>query len=106
MRLLSCLRPLAARLSSPRPRAIAPRRSFRPRLEGLEDRTTPSAGGLLDPTFGSGGIAVNNFSSKETVADIALQSDGKILTAGYTSNSGTGFDFAVARYNANGTLDA
>src|SRR6185503_16425796 len=35
---------------------------------------------------------------------VALQSDGKVLVAGFTV-TGRGTDFAVVRYNANGTLD-
>ncbi|MEO7960590.1 MAG: hypothetical protein ABIR19_03525, partial [Ginsengibacter sp.] len=34
----------------------------------------------------------------------ALQSDGKLVTAGYTYN-GNNFDIALSRYNINGTLD-
>src|SRR5438309_1028731 len=36
---------------------------------------------------------------------VALQIDGKIIVAGYTSTAAGGVDFAVIRYNANGTLD-
>jgi hypothetical protein len=38
---------------------------------------------------------------------VALQSDGKLVVVGqsYTNNDYSGEDFAVARYNANGTLD-
>jgi uncharacterized delta-60 repeat protein len=36
---------------------------------------------------------------------MALQSDGKIVVAGYSDTPGTGFDFATVRYNADGTLD-
>ena len=39
---------------------------------------------------------------------VALQSDGKIVVVGRTgfgSPFGDSFDFAVARYNPNGTLD-
>ncbi|HEY7159987.1 MAG TPA: hypothetical protein VH815_01955, partial [Acidobacteriota bacterium] len=50
--------------------------------------------GSVDPTFGSGG----NVSVISTA--IALQSDGKILTAGSSAN-----DFAVIRLNPNGSLD-
>lgn len=38
------------------------------------------------------------------VESVAVQADGKIVAAGYVFN-GTWFDAAVARYNANGTLD-
>ena len=37
---------------------------------------------------------------------IAIQSDGKVLVAGQTrASAGSQFDFALARYNTNGTLD-
>jgi len=35
---------------------------------------------------------------------VILQPDGKILVAGYSHN-GTTFDFALVRYNADGTLN-
>ena len=43
--------------------------------------------------------------SPETMAtSVALQADGKIVVAGYSFN-GSNYDFAVARYNADGSLD-
>jgi len=36
---------------------------------------------------------------------VLVQADGKIVVAGYSVGSPTGLDFAVVRYNANGTLD-
>jgi uncharacterized delta-60 repeat protein len=66
----------------------------------LEDRTTPS-GGLLDPTFGSGGTVLNNFgSSQHALTDVKVLTDGELLTVGYVNG-----DFAAARYNADGTFD-
>ncbi|MEJ7665424.1 MAG: delta-60 repeat domain-containing protein [Hymenobacter sp.] len=38
-------------------------------------------------------------------SSVAIQSDGKIVAAGYSYNDGTDDDFAVVRYNPNGTLD-
>ncbi|MCX6928093.1 MAG: choice-of-anchor D domain-containing protein [Verrucomicrobia bacterium] len=64
------------------------------------------ADGTLDNSFGSGGkvtIAINNYGGY--ARSVAVQSDGKIVVAGYCFN-GSDNDFAVARYNANGTLDA
>src|SRR5262245_39289225 len=97
-------------------RAFAARPAARPRpparrlgLEGLEDRTTPS-GGLLDPTFGSGGFVLKTSSSDFFFADVLVQDDGKIVAGGLGNNlaggrTTTGSDFAVARYNPDGTLD-
>jgi uncharacterized delta-60 repeat protein len=62
--------------------------------------------GALDGTFGSGGKATADFGNAETSTCIALQTDGKILVAGYTYNSSTGYtDFALARFLVTGTLD-
>jgi uncharacterized delta-60 repeat protein len=59
--------------------------------------------GYLDPVFGSDGTVTTDFPQGGDVAlDVALQSDGKIVAAGVARDS----RFAVARYNANGTLDS
>ena len=63
------------------------------------------ADGTLDSSFGSGGkviTAINNYGGYGK--SVAVQSDGKIVVAGECSNSRDN-DFAVARYNPNGTLD-
>jgi len=60
-----------------------------------------NSNGTLDTTFGSGGKAVTDFGVDDRAFSVALQSDGKIVDAGMT-----GADFALARYNTNGTLDA
>src|SRR5215471_11982559 len=59
-----------------------------------------SAGGGLDPGFGDGGIVITNLTGSDFSFAIALQPDGKILTAG-TSR----FGFTLVRYNPDGTLD-
>jgi len=106
MHLSQWLRPLTARLTRTRtrPRRAPHRLAFRPCVEGLEDRTTPS-GGLLDPTFGSGGTAINSFGSGgQSITDVKVLPDGKLLTAG-TVNFPNNSEFNAARYNADGTLD-
>jgi uncharacterized delta-60 repeat protein len=61
--------------------------------------------GSLDSGFGVGGKVTTSFSSSGDAANaIAIQSDGKIVVAGYESSSGVP-KFAMARYNSNGTLD-
>jgi len=56
--------------------------------------------GALDHTFGGDGIVTTDFGSSEEAYTIAIQSDGKIVAAGYT-----GGDVALARYTVNGALD-
>ncbi|MFI5405685.1 MAG: T9SS type A sorting domain-containing protein [Nitrososphaerales archaeon] len=61
--------------------------------------------GDLDNTFGVNGFVLTQIgTSSDQINSLALQSDGKILAAGYTY-SGTTFKFALARYDQNGTLD-
>ena len=67
--------------------------------------TASAADGDLDTTFGTGGIATTHLGSLYDYGEsVALQSDGKIVTAGYFYN-GTDYDFALVRYNNDGTLD-
>ena len=64
-----------------------------------------NANGSLDSTFGTGGKVTTAIGSgNDRIRAIALQSDGKIVAAGY-ANNGTDWDFALARYNADGSLD-
>lgn len=59
-----------------------------------------NANGTSDATFNPGGIGANGF-----IGAVALQADGRILIAGgFTSYNGTP-TLALARLNANGTLD-
>jgi hypothetical protein len=53
----------------------------------LEDRLTPS-GGLLDPTFGSGGIVNLPPATAATPRAVAVQPDGEIVIAGGAPWSG------------------
>jgi uncharacterized delta-60 repeat protein len=63
--------------------------------------------GTLDKTFsGDGRLTTSIGPNFDYGSSIALQSDGKILVAGLSQkgpNQGT--NFALARYNSNGTLD-
>lgn len=63
-----------------------------------------SDGTTLDTGFGTSGIVRIDFIDSDYAYAMALQSDGKILLAGYTNNS-SNFDFPIVRYNTNGTLD-
>ena len=60
--------------------------------------------GSLDATFGSGGTTTVAFGSlANPLGGAARRPDGKIVIAGYTQD---GEDVAVARLNADGSLDA
>lgn len=62
--------------------------------------------GTLDYSFGVGGEVVTAFgSSSDYPWSVAVQMDGKILVAGQTTNSELYTEFALARYNENGSLD-
>ena len=62
--------------------------------------------GSLDSSFGNGGKVITPIGNAEDIAvAMALQSDGKIVTAGGTTISQTDVDFALARYNTDGSLD-
>ncbi len=64
--------------------------------------------GTLDSSFGDAGKVLTDFSSlgSSSSSDIALQSDGKIVVSGSSSNSNSSIQlFHVARYNASGSLD-
>src|SRR5215471_16936724 len=68
-----------------------------------------AADGALDPTFGQQGKLKTDFHRSNDLAHgMALQPDGKIIVAGisFIGISAAGGDFAVARYNTDGTLDS
>jgi uncharacterized delta-60 repeat protein len=63
--------------------------------------------GTLDTTFGSGGAALANPAGiNDQGFDVAIQADGKIVEAGWSTGRTTSNDFALARFNADGSLDA
>lgn len=59
--------------------------------------------GRLDQTFGTAGKVTTDFAN--IITSIAIQPDGKIIAGGNVSNRDTNTDFAVARYNKDGSLD-
>jgi uncharacterized delta-60 repeat protein len=62
--------------------------------------------GTLDTSFGTGGLVSTDFGSPwERATSVAIQPDGKIVVAGQ-SVVGWFNDFALARYNPDGTLDS
>ena len=67
--------------------------------------------GSLDRSFGNGGIVTTNFPQGSYAFDVALQPDGKIIAAGtvfvnFDPGESSNTDFALARYNPDGTPDA
>jgi uncharacterized delta-60 repeat protein len=74
------------------------------------------ADGSLDDTFHAGGVVLTDFTCAmdhidEAGADVAIQPDGKIVVAGYADDgvvwdSPTWGEFALARYNPDGSRDA
>ncbi len=61
--------------------------------------------GTLDPSFNSDGMVTTAVGrGDDEIAALALQDDGRILAAGYSVN-GTARDFALVRYNVDGSLD-
>jgi uncharacterized delta-60 repeat protein len=67
--------------------------------------------GSLDQTFGTGGKVKTHFpgvdNTGSSATSVALQPDGKLVVGGYRKESDrTPHEFALARYNSNGTLDS
>ncbi len=61
-----------------------------------------AAASQFDMNFGTAGKVVTDFGGFDSLRDIVIQADGKIVAVGGTD---VGSDFAVARYNIDGTLD-
>ncbi len=75
---------------------------------GIAGRAAVAADGDLDPAFGKGGKVLTDFSQSTDIAyAAAVQPDGKLVVVGttYINNDYTEEDFALARYNPDGTLD-
>lgn len=50
------------------------------------------------------GIITTDFGSFDYASSVTVQTNGKILVAGYSWIGGN-YDFALVRYNSNGSLD-
>jgi uncharacterized delta-60 repeat protein len=66
--------------------------------------------GSLDRSFGNGGIVTTTFPEGSYASAVALQPDGKIIAAGtvfvdFIIGESSNTDFALARYNPDGTAD-
>lgn len=98
-------------------RSLSARKSFLSRsaialtLAGLllSSNVLPSAhaaAGDLDPTFGAGGkVTTDFFDSEDQCSAIVIQPDGKIVVAGSAVLPFPENEFALARYNPDGSLD-
>jgi uncharacterized delta-60 repeat protein len=60
--------------------------------------------GSLDTSFSGDGKQETDFGGGDEATDVALQADGKVVAVG-DAGFGSGSAFALARYNANGSLD-
>ncbi len=66
-----------------------------------------NAAGSLDTSFDGDGKATTDFGGYYDAADaVAVQADGKVVVAGYAGDDPGGDAMALARYNANGSLDS
>lgn len=62
--------------------------------------------GDLDKTFnGSGKVRIGSGFGIDEARAVAVQSDGKLIVAGVSSNDGLRNDFAVVRLDQNGSID-
>src|SRR5262245_48886239 len=74
-------------------------------LVSLALAATQLSADQLDPTFGSAGKVLTDVSGGyDELRALAIQPDGRIVAAGVTGTV-PNRDFALARYNADGTLD-
>ncbi|MCY1078142.1 hypothetical protein [Archangium lansingense] len=61
--------------------------------------------GRLDPSFGEGGRVTTDFGGTDVARAVAIQPDGKLVIAGFTTTSAPRDVFLVARYLKDGRLD-
>lgn len=65
-----------------------------------------ASNGAMDTSFGASGFVTSFFRDNDRATGVAIQAkDGKIVVGGRSQRAGD-YDFAVARYLDNGTLDA
>lgn len=65
-----------------------------------------NADGSPDPSFGANGVVTTPVGTGEDILwDLILQPNGKVIAAGYGISPISGYDFALVRYNSNGSLD-
>ena len=65
------------------------------------------ANGNLDSTFGNIGKQVVDFGPSDDAAfDVVVRSNGAIVVSGYSFNGSTGYDFSLAQFLPDGSLDS
>ena len=62
--------------------------------------------GALDPSFGAGGKTVTAFGKDGRALSVALQTDGRIVAAGFTQAANGRQRFALVRYRTDGHVDS
>lgn len=90
-------------------RRIRPKHGRLSGPQALEPRLALAADGL-DASFGAAGKVTTDFGGNATIAAEVQQPDGKILAVGQIhhgafSTKGSDVEFALARYNSDGSLD-
>lgn len=87
-------------------RRIRPRRTILARHDRNSNRLTGFNRGSLDTTFGTNGKASIDWTGRQDlVHSVLIQPDGKIVLGGTGTNGSNKFNFLLARFNTNGTLD-
>jgi uncharacterized delta-60 repeat protein len=63
--------------------------------------------GSLDTSFSGDGKQTTDFlfGGGDAAGDVAIQANGRIVAVGNAGGGATGYDFALARYNSDGSLD-
>ena len=65
-----------------------------------------NADGTLDSSFGGDGLVTTDLAgSSDNVEGLLVQEDGKIVVGGYGNNGSNSSDFALVRYNVDGSID-
>jgi uncharacterized delta-60 repeat protein/uncharacterized repeat protein (TIGR01451 family) len=62
--------------------------------------------GSLDASFDGDGKVVTDFGADDGAAAVAIEANGKIVAAGFSGTGANPNNFALARYNDDGSLDA
>jgi uncharacterized delta-60 repeat protein len=79
-------------------------------LVTLSLHSAQAAPGDLDSTFGVGGKVTTDFGLNDSASALVLQPDGKLVAAGSSCTITSGWrapcNFALARYNPDGSLDS